>query len=239
MAIGLVDPIVPKADNTANENYLRGFALLSQISERRNRIEQANKALEVRMYANELKHDTDMERIGSQAEHYRQMYEIGQKTNELKERKLGSTVDQAKQDMDRLIEMQGKIYAIPVKRGTTDWQKQFDDIKDEYSDVTGTPEAKRILSPLEQAHKTARNEAWKAFNNQVQSLGIPPQYAPAIFGTPEMWQQGDDLSDKSNPKMQFRVGQSPVIKIPKNRYDQLKRKYSDFYDIGSAVVPPV
>jgi hypothetical protein len=146
--------------------------------------------------------------------------------------------------MDRLIEMQGKIYAIPVKRGTTDWQKQFDDIKDEYSDVTGTPEAKRILSPLEQAHKTARNEAWKAFSNQVQSLGILPQYAPAIFGTPEMWQIADDVSDPKNPKMRFQIGLTqqgqPNIKtIPKSTYDKLKPKYFDFYDIGSAVVPPV
>jgi hypothetical protein len=236
----IVEPIVPVPSNVPNENYLRGLSLVSAMNAKARASEDAIQKMQLNEKMAEWKHEKDQEALQQNAEkmgdlntHYEKMDDVRQLDAARKAKHLDDVLDQTKQDTQRLIDMQSKIYAIPAKRGTTDYQKQLDDIKDQYSDVTGSAEAKRIISPLEQQHKTARTEAFKAFNNQISSLGVPPQYAPAIFATPEMWQIGDE---PKTGKMQFQIGTS-TVKIPKDTYDKLKPKYQEFYDTGSAVVP--
>lgn len=225
-------------------SYLKGLQVVAAVNAKKNANELQIKKLQEQIDFQQMKHDLDVEKATNTADHYEKVYDVASlnaATNTLKEQRLLSAAEdktkQDREDTQRLIDMQSKIYGIQAKRGTTDYQKQLDDVKDQYSDVTGTAEAKRIISPLEQQHKTARLEGFKAFNNQVASLGIPSQYAPAIFATPEMWQQGDDTTDPKNPKMQFQIGASKVV-IPKATYDKLKPKYQEYYGNGSATVQP-
>jgi hypothetical protein len=248
----LGQPIIPQPQNLA-EPFLRGFYLMSQISAQRRRSEEAVQRLQLNNQVDEWRHEKDMQalqqgqqRINDLDQHYQRMDEVKQKSDELKNLQVQKTLSDASNDTQRLIDMQGQVYSIPAKRGTTNYQKALDDILSEYSDVTSSREARRILGPVEQKHKTARAEAFKAFSNRLRSDGLDTY----SFAQPAVWRDNTDakgnviskyvaIPDPTSPESVYLPNGTSVKgryrTYPLDQWNNLRSQYDEFY--GGAPTP--